>query len=181
MTATLLGLVLYYSGMYNINPAMVVAIIQTESQFNERALSYTNDRGYMQLNPKSFPQYKADDLYNPEINIREGVKYLAQMRKECSHKLDDTWLICFNLGVNKAKLVKHPKLFPYYRKVKLVMKKNLEEGQKVVVEKMFDLRLPGVGIYRGISQDSYTKGYLRIENEMGHIMLVHPDRVKEEE
>ena len=107
--------------MYNINEKLVIAVIEHESQFRQYVVSETNDRGYMQLNPDSFPQYSLDELFDPRINISEGVKYLAKMRRQCPHKVDDTFIICYNLGVTGGSRVKHPKLFKYYKEtMKLV-------------------------------------------------------------
>lgn len=121
MNTSILALIILYSNLYNINPVLVAAVVQTESGWDINATSKKGAVGLMQLLPSSFPQYKVTDLYDPVINIREGVKYLAKMQKECVHKDELNFLVCFNLGPNSAKKVKHPELFPYVIKVKKIM------------------------------------------------------------
>lgn len=58
---------------------------------------------------------------------------------------------------------------------------DFKDGDKVIVKGMYDLRIDGIGIYRGVSKDKWTNGYYRIENEDRHVMLVHPERVTKEE
>lgn len=182
MTTTLLSLILYYSGMYNVNPMLVVAVIEHESNYNQYATGkVANERGYMQLNPKSFPEYKPDQLYNSEINIREGVKYLAKMKKECKHKLDNDFITCYNLGIKKGNKVRYPKLWKYNLAVNKIMQNKFKEGDKVIVEGLFNLRSDGPGTYRREITEGPNKGKLLIENEYYHMMAIHPDRVKKAE
>jgi len=110
-----------YSLAYNVDPKIAISVAEIESNFKANAIGITGDIGIFQLNPKSFPKYTIKQLKDPMINIELGVKYLAKMKKECKYKANNEWLICFNYGPRNAKKVKHPSLFPYVKKVKLVM------------------------------------------------------------
>jgi membrane-bound lytic murein transglycosylase C len=86
------SIVMKYSEKFNINPAIVFAIIETESAFNPKAKSHIPAYGLMQLVPKSGARdaylylYKKDKflskryLYKPDKNIELGCAYLAKIR-----------------------------------------------------------------------------------------------------
>lgn len=117
MYALIFSLILKYSSMYNIDPLLVVSVIETESSFNYKAISPGFDSGLFQLNPKSFPNYTKKQLLNPETNIRLGIEFLSKMKKNCVHKKNNEWVICFNVGLAGAKKIKYPHLFPYVVKI----------------------------------------------------------------
>jgi soluble lytic murein transglycosylase-like protein len=69
-----------YSAMYGVPVALVLAVIQKESNFKNGLVSSAGARGLMQLMPKYF----SGDLFNMDNNIRQGVKFLAAMIKKYS-------------------------------------------------------------------------------------------------
>lgn len=90
-----------YCRKYEVNPAMVYAVMQTESSFNPKAKSYVPAYGLMQIVPtsagkdcaaslnKSFSQPTANYLYEPENNIEMGVHYLYLLDKRYYTKVTD--------------------------------------------------------------------------------------------
>lgn len=73
---------------YGIDPFFAAGLIRQESVFNPRAVSRAGARGLMQLMPATAQlvarrrgdgRISAEDLYNPELNIKLGMNYLAQM------------------------------------------------------------------------------------------------------
>ncbi len=84
---------------------LVLAIIRQESGFDPNARSAANAIGLMQLIPptakKLRPGTRARDLFEPEINVALGTKYMAQLlrRFESKHHLA---LASYNAGVNKV-------------------------------------------------------------------------------
>jgi len=68
-----------YATSYGVDPVLVRAVIQVESDFNPRCASRKNARGLMQLIPETARRYGVADVYDPEQNIRGGVKYLADL------------------------------------------------------------------------------------------------------
>lgn len=80
-----------YSAEYNIDPLLVTSVIKAESNFSKKARSSTGATGLMQLMPATaeeiakdlgYKGFKASDLENPDINIRFGVYYLAELKAE---------------------------------------------------------------------------------------------------
>ncbi len=66
---------------YDVDPALVAAVIEQESRFKPRARSQRDARGLMQLMPRTGRWMGASDLYNPEQNIDAGVKYIKYLDK----------------------------------------------------------------------------------------------------
>ena len=112
------------SKRFGIDPAMVLAIMHTESSFNPKARSPVPAYGLMQLVPKSGARdaylyvYKkdklltADYLYNPNNNIELGCAYIKKMRsvyfKNISNDLSAAYctIAAYNTGPgNLAKAI----------------------------------------------------------------------------
>jgi len=74
------NLVIPYAKMYNIDPLIIYAIIKAESNFNPSVKSYANCYGLMQLGLATAqdvdPSVTAQDLYDPETNVRIGSIYM---------------------------------------------------------------------------------------------------------
>jgi hypothetical protein len=66
---------------YDVDPALVAAVIEQESKFRPRAKSQVGARGLMQLMPRTGRWMGARDLYDPEQNVDAGVKYIAYLDK----------------------------------------------------------------------------------------------------
>lgn len=115
MNSSLIVLIFYYASMYNIDPSVAMSIAHIESNFKINAVGPVGEIGLYQINPK-FSDRNVKDLFRVEVNVELGIKKLAEAKKYCSHQDDNTWVICYNIGVTGAKKVKHPTLFPYYKK-----------------------------------------------------------------
>lgn len=66
----------------NISPSLALAVAHTESSFNPRALSKAGARGVMQIMPLTArTEYgiNAEQLWNPQINIRLGLHFLRRL------------------------------------------------------------------------------------------------------
>ena len=66
---------------YDVDPALVAAVIEQESRFRPRARSHVGARGLMQLMPRTGRWMGARDLYSPEQNVDAGVKYIKYLDK----------------------------------------------------------------------------------------------------
>jgi soluble lytic murein transglycosylase len=73
---------------YNLNPALLAAVIDEESKFRADAKSSAGAIGLMQLLPATAKgiaihtggsKFVVSDLYNPEINVRYGAWYLHHL------------------------------------------------------------------------------------------------------
>lgn len=75
--------IMAYSSVYGISPFLVKAVIKTESDFDPNATSYVGARGLMQLMLATARIYKpyvtAHELYNPQVNISIGAKFLRDL------------------------------------------------------------------------------------------------------
>jgi Transglycosylase SLT domain len=64
---------------YEIQPILVAAIVEAESEFNPRAVSRRGARGLMQLMPGTASSLKVSDTFDPYENIEGGVRHLRQL------------------------------------------------------------------------------------------------------
>lgn len=64
---------------YGVDSSLIKAIIQTESSFNQHAVSRAGAEGYMQLMPATARSLGVTDSFNAQQNIFGGTKYLKQM------------------------------------------------------------------------------------------------------
>jgi len=64
---------------FGLDPYLIKAMIFSESSFKPDVVSEAGAIGLMQLMPKTASSYGVDDLYDPEQNIRGGVKYFKNL------------------------------------------------------------------------------------------------------
>jgi soluble lytic murein transglycosylase len=90
---------------YDLDPALLAAVIETESKFRADAKSSSGAIGLMQLLPSTAEgiaihtggsKFTRDDLWDPELNVRYGSWYLRHLL----NKYDDekTALAAYNAG-----------------------------------------------------------------------------------
>jgi len=65
---------------YDVDPALVAAVVETESRFHPEARSAVGARGLMQLMPRTGRWLGATNLYDPEQNVDAGVRYLKYLQ-----------------------------------------------------------------------------------------------------
>lgn len=90
-----------YCRLYDVEPALAFAVMQTESSFNPKAKSHVPAYGLMQIVPasagadcaqslkKPFTKPTANYLYKPENNIEMGVHYLHLLKKRYYSKVEN--------------------------------------------------------------------------------------------
>jgi len=90
---------------YDLDPALLAAVIYQESKFNADARSGSGAIGLMQLLPDTAKgialhtggtAFRLDDLYNPEINVRYGAWYLRHLLDKYGD--ERTALAAYNAG-----------------------------------------------------------------------------------
>jgi soluble lytic murein transglycosylase len=90
---------------YRLDPALLAAMIYQESKFEVDARSEAGAIGLMQLRPDTArgiavrtggSQFRVDDLYDPEINVRYGSWYLRHLIDKYGD--EETALAAFNAG-----------------------------------------------------------------------------------
>ena len=88
-----------------LDTPLILSLIRQESAFNPKARSSANARGLMQLLPSTaretaagarLTRAQAENLYDPEINIRLGTTYFAAMLRRYAHP--ELALAAYNAG-----------------------------------------------------------------------------------
>lgn len=64
---------------FNVDPALVDAVIKVESGYNPRAMSSKGAMGLMQLMPATAERFGVENPFNPEQNVTGGVTYLRYL------------------------------------------------------------------------------------------------------
>lgn len=116
MEPYILMLLMQMAPSYDIDHHLAAAVIKTESRFKVNALGGLGEVGLFQIRPE-FSKYSKQELFNLHINLIAGLEMLRDAKNRCIHKANKTFVICHNLGIKGARKIKHPELFPYYKKV----------------------------------------------------------------
>jgi hypothetical protein len=64
---------------YQVDPALIHAIIMAESSYNPRAVSHRGAQGLMQLMPTTAKWLGIEDSFDPAMNIDGGVRYFKRL------------------------------------------------------------------------------------------------------
>lgn len=97
------GQIIYQEAKKNdLDPALVAAVVKTESRFIPTARSGAGAQGLMQLVPRTGRWMGARNLMNPNDNIKAGTKYLAYLNERFDG--DETKVIAaYNAGEGNVK------------------------------------------------------------------------------
>ena len=96
----------HYAKEYNLDHALVLAVIKTESNFDPNARSHKDAIGLMQITEETLKWammregknavFTAKDLYTPKVNIKYGCLILSLLIEEFQDR--DTALAAYNAG-----------------------------------------------------------------------------------
>jgi soluble lytic murein transglycosylase-like protein len=134
----ILKLILLLAPKHHVDPALVAAIVDVESQFRVDATGAIGERGLMQLHPRYF---EGDEHYDPLTNLEAGMEKLRRDRRSCKIPLVLGVVICYNQGVSGAQRVLSPDQHPYYRKVLDTYPTYAEYFQKAAAQTRPQIRL----------------------------------------
>ena len=110
---------------YDLDPALLAAVIYQESKFDPSVKSGSGAIGLMQLLPSTAEgiathtggkNFVDSDLYNPEINVRYGAWYLRHLLNK--YRDEQTALAAYNAGqenVDRWRAENEPVQFPETR------------------------------------------------------------------
>ena len=96
------------SEKYDIDEALIYAIIKAESGFNSSAKSHKDAQGLMQLLPSTAEwiakreKIKSYDLHNPRDNIMLGTAYFSYLLQKTDGNVEKAW-IAYNAGIGRLK------------------------------------------------------------------------------
>ena len=103
--------IITYSRRYNVDPYLVAAVIRTESNFDEKAISHTGAYGLMQIMPDTalwiagnmkLKGFNKEKSFDPEINVAMGCWYLHDLNSEFNGDLELV-LAAYNGGRGNVK------------------------------------------------------------------------------
>lgn len=99
-----------YAARYDVDPTLVRAVIQVESNFNPNCVSHKGARGLMQLMPGTARRFGVTMIHDAEQNIHGGVRYLAYLMDLFNQDLPRV-LAGYNAGENAV--LKYGGIPPY--------------------------------------------------------------------
>lgn len=86
---------------YNIDEELIRALIQIESSWRHDAVSSRGAMGLMQLMPRTAEMLGVEDAFDPEQNIRGGVRYLARLTDKYNGDIELA-LAAYNAGASRV-------------------------------------------------------------------------------
>ncbi|MEE8552957.1 MAG: lytic transglycosylase domain-containing protein [Desulfobacterales bacterium] len=96
------SIIIEAANRYQVDPAIVKAIIMAESSYNPKAVSKKGAKGLMQLMPKTAAELGVKDSFNPVCNINGGVQYYKKMLNQFNGDVKLA-LAAYNAGSRKVK------------------------------------------------------------------------------
>jgi soluble lytic murein transglycosylase-like protein len=137
------------SARYSVDPALIRAVIQTESNWNSTAVSSKGALGLMQLIPGTAQQMGVNNAFDPKQNLDGGVHYLQTLLRRYNGDLDKS-LAAYNAGpgaVDRAGGV--PRLHETRQYVQKITSSYYSPGSDRLPH-AFEMRRP---IYRTVGTD----------------------------
>src|SRR6266550_3913880 len=116
---------------HGVDPALVRAVMKTESNFDRWARSPKGAQGLMQLIPATARRFGVRDSFDPEQNVEGGVRYLKFLLQKFNGNLDLS-LAAYNAGENLVEKLGRipaiPETTNYVRKIRAIYAKKSAPG-----------------------------------------------------
>ncbi len=110
---------------YNVDPGLIWAVIQVESNWSRWAVSPKGAMGLMQIMPTTAQNLSLKNPFDPYENIEAGVRYLRKLYDEFGRW--DLALAAYNAGPER---VRRQRGVPPIRETRLYVKKVLRLWQQ---------------------------------------------------
>jgi hypothetical protein len=112
-SAEIAEVILYNANLFDIPPALAIALAWEESRFNPGAVNNKNqnesiDRGLFQLNDRSFPRLEIQAFFNPETNAWYAMNHLRHCLDTGGTEI--AALAMYNAGTNRVRGAGTPKV-----------------------------------------------------------------------
>ncbi len=111
---------------YNLQPALLHAVITVESAYNPNAKSHANAHGLMQLIPATAQRFGVIDIYDPIQNMQGGAAYLRYLLDY----FGDVSLALAGYNAGEGAVRKYGNKIPPYKETMNYVPKVLEYYQK---------------------------------------------------
>jgi len=118
-------IIMKVSRHYQVDPALVKAIILAESEYNPNAISRKGAKGLMQLMPRTARSLGVEDIFDPEHNIKGGVRHFKGLLNKFEGDVRLA-LAAYNAGSRK---VRQYKGIPPFKATKRYIKRVVEYYQ----------------------------------------------------
>lgn len=119
-------LIFQASEKYNVDKALIKAVIKAESNFNHKAVSPVGARGLMQLMPQTASFLNVADSFHPENNIEGGVRYLRYLLNLFNGNLSLA-IAAYNAG--EGAVARYQNSIPPYRETQTYVRRVLDYYQ----------------------------------------------------
>ncbi|MHB8138300.1 MAG: lytic transglycosylase domain-containing protein [Smithellaceae bacterium] len=111
------------AGKFNLDVALIKAVIKAESNFNHQAVSRAGAKGLMQLMPQTASALNVDDVFHPGANIEGGARYLRYLLNLYRGNLTLA-LAAYNAG--EGAVAKYNNSIPPYRETQNYVRRVLD-------------------------------------------------------
>jgi soluble lytic murein transglycosylase-like protein len=109
-----------------VDPALIDAMIRTESNYNPWAISSKGARGLMQLIPETGRRFGVQDFFDPKQNIEGGVRYVRYLLGMFEGNVELS-LAAYNAGENLVarlgRIPPYPETRNYVQKIRALYTK----------------------------------------------------------
>lgn len=106
---------------YQLDPALVHAVITAESGYDPHAVSKAGAVGLMQLMPATAQRYGVQDRRDPADNLRGGIRYLQYLL----NRFEDLTLALAAYNAGEQAVVKYGHQIPPYPETRTYVRKVL--------------------------------------------------------
>lgn len=119
------------SEIFNVDAALIRAIMHAESWFEPQAVSHAGAQGLMQLMPATQTRFGVSNPFDPLDNITAGAAYLAWLLNEFDNDLTRA-VAAYNAGENAVRRHNGVPPFPetreYVRRVNILYRRYRNPG-----------------------------------------------------